>query len=478
MKRNYLLSISLFVVLLTAVGFSVHDAHALGSGLTALDFGPGAIALLATGLPVVPEDTLKEIKSLGENAAKAMRTALGLEEQIKASKDGTAEAKEMASKAVADVATINDQIKTLRDEATKRQDEFEEKMQAKGFGSPNGTGDLSMGANVIKSYTDSGTNLGMSRGRLSAKFDASDVVFKTITAAGASGGPLLVPRYEPGILAPGQPAVTLLDLVPSDIVEEAAISYARELAVTNGFAFQSNNYTGAGQGTALGTSDFTFARVTDEMRTAGHKGKIALQMLKHERQLRAYVEGRARYMTRYGIEGAVLNGDGTGNSFEGINEQATAYDATLDTQFGVTPTEMSIADVLRLAIYQAGLSEFAPDMLVINQREAARMDLEKDGDKRYLYANPMVEGGMSRPWGLTPVQSRQQTVDTFTVGNASMGLQLWIGEQATFEVSTENADDFEKLLATWRSYIMAVLAVYRPSSWVTGTFAVARAANA
>lgn len=434
----------------------------------------GALGALATAAPAMPEDVLKEIKGLTEQAKKAFQKADEAHEEAQKAAEsgkGAAEAKELANKAIQDLAGINEKIETAVKAATERQDEFEAEIKARIGGSG-----PSMDAGIdeaIKSLMGDGTLSGAGQ-RRRAKIKGFG---KAVTALPASGGPLLVPHHQADIVAPGTQPITVLDMITVTPVpgEAAAVDYPRELALTNGFAAQSDNYTGNGQGTALGETDFTFERVTDNVKTAGHKGKIALQMLKHESQLRGYLEGRVRYLTRAGIEGDVIAGDGTGNKLTGINERATAYDATLDSQFGLVPGDMTIMDVLRLAMYQANLSEYAPDSAILNQRELAILDLEKDGDNRYLFANPLSNNEL-RPWGLRTATTRRQGVDTFTVGNLAMNVQAWMAEDVTFEIATENADDFEKLLATWRSYVMMALSVYRPSAIVTGTFTAARAA--
>jgi HK97 family phage major capsid protein len=65
------------------------------------------------------------------------------------------------------------------------------------------------------------------------------------------------------------------------------------------------------------------------------------------------------------------------------------------------------------------------------------------------------------------------TVDRFLTGAFNLGAQIFDREDANVEISTEDSDNFRKNLVTIRAEERLALAVYRPESFVKGTFATA-----
>ena len=406
-----------------------------------------------------------EIKSQFERLEANFKRIDQLETEIaslKATGDGVAELKEQVATISVDNAKT---IEALKKEFSERQDEFETDIQAKGLGASKApAGDFAAG--FAKSYTDSGLDSGKRGQKAVYEFDAGHVVHrgqKAITDLAGSGGPLLTPQYVPGILAPGVQPISLLDVVPTLPTSASSISFVKELAVTN-----SAGYQGA-QGTKKPESAFTFQRASADVETLAHFVKIAKQMLDDAVGLRAYVESRMLYLLRYVVEGEVLNGSGDAGELDGVNTQATAYDVTIDA--GVTA--LSKIDVLRMSMVQVGRSFFPATSFVLNPEDWAGIELTKDGENRYIFASPMAVAG-PRLWGLPVVSTYQQTADKFTTGSFTpAAIQMWVREQASVMISTENEDDFVKNLATLLAEMRAALTVYRPSAFVYGDFSVA-----
>jgi HK97 family phage major capsid protein len=76
----------------------------------------------------------------------------------------------------------------------------------------------------------------------------------------------------------------------------------------------------------------------------------------------------------------------------------------------------------------------------------------------------------ARLWGLPVVDTPAMAVDSFLVGAFRFGATLYDRMGVEILISTENADDFEKNLATMRAEERIALAVKRPASFVVGDF--------
>lgn len=422
--------------------------------------------------------TQEQLKEQVEESIKLTKKMLdgqeSLESRIKTIEEkggGAADLKEQVQKMSQDNAKAIDEIKTLtdklREEITERQDEFETKF-AGGRGGDGAA--LDVAAPVIKALP--GERLGFQQ---KVKSEIDSVAFvssqaKAVTSLAASAGDVHVPSYEREIIRPGEQQITLLDVLPQVATDSPLIYWVQEVlgSRTNNAGIQSLDFTGTGQGTALGESDFVFDQKSAETRTYGHTAKIALQMLEDAPQLRGYLENIMRYMVRFDLEDQVLNGDGVGTNFNGLKAQATAYDVTLDAFV----TNIQKLDVLRVAILQCALTFFPATASLLHPKDAASIELLKDSQNRYLFVSNPNAGQTIRPWGVPVISTTQQTEDEFTVG-AMNQVEVVIRKAIEVLISTENEDDFDKLLATIRAHGRGGLKVYQPGSIIDGDFSVA-----
>lgn len=415
--------------------------------------------------------TQEQIEAREAELNAALKTAIDLkakvDEAIKAG-EGAAEIKEQAHKAVNDVAKLHEELaeaKKAVDGLVDRVDGVETAAKARGA---HGAG-VSVGHAIEDGFKAITSD---TREKVEVNFSAKGYLGrKTVTDLAGSAGPLLVDDYLPGIQAPGVRRLTIRDLIMSGTTSGANLTFMQEIAasLTDGADYQLT------QGSAKGSSDFVFEQVTEPVATIAHYVKIARQIMDDVPALRSYIEGRMRFLLEQKLEDEILDGTGVGNRLNGINTQADAFDATLDTALGLGATGAHILDVLGVAAYQVSLSHFQADGFVINPREGWKLRFLKDANERYLFADPGTGSPNLRPWGIPAVESFGQAVDTFTAGAWQAGAQLFTRENVTARLSTENEDDFIKNLVTLLVEMRAVLAVYRPSSFVTGTFTAAAA---
>jgi len=407
----------------------------------------------------MPEAVKAKIDTLSGNLHTLVTDLQPKIKALEAQGEGVAEIKEQANKLVNENARLHDEVKAMTD----RMDAVETSAKAaRPHGRESVGHRIEEGFKAVTSDSRDKHEVNVSaEGFLSAR--------KAVTDASGSGGPLLVSDYLPGILAPGMRRLTIRDLIASGSTSANSITYMRELAQTGGPDYQLT------QGVAKPSADFTFEQVTKPVATIAHWVKIARQMMDDAPALQSYITGRMRALLEQKLEAEILAGTGVGNRIHGVNPQATAFDATLDSTLGLGATGSHVLDILGVAAYQVSLSHFQADGFVINPREGWRLRFLKDTTGNYLFSDPNSGSPNLRPWGIPAVETQGQPVDRFTAGAWQTASQLFMRENVTARLSTENEDDFIKNLVTLLVELRAALAVYRPSAFVSGTFTAAAA---
>lgn len=208
-------------------------------------------------------------------------------------------------------------------------------------------------------------------------------------------------------------------------------------------------------------SDLSLDLVDTPVRTIAHWIKASNQVLADIPQLQSYIDGRIRYGLEYVEEQELLAGDGTGQHLLGLIPQATAFDTSL------LKADDQQVDVLRRAILQVRIAEYAASAIVLNPIDWANIETLKDSNGRYLFGDP---GSSLQPnmWRLPVVDTNAMPAGKFMVGAFNMGAQVFDREDANVQVSTEDGDNFTKNLVTIRGEERIALAVFRPQSFVYG----------
>lgn len=317
----------------------------------------------------------------------------------------------------------------------------------------------SLGQLVVESEAFKKADLnGGSRGSVRIKVDRADITSaNTTVGAGRSAGTSLAPGHRiPGIVAAPERRMTIRDLVMPGQTSAASVEYVQETGYTN-------NAGMVAEGTQKPKSDITFNLVTAPVRTIAHIFKASRQILDDAVGLQSYIDGRARYGLQLKEEQQLLLGDGTGQNIEGLIPQASAFAPA----FGVADEQM--IDQLRLAILQVYLAEYPASAIVLNPIDWGRIETLKDGEGRYLIANP--QGSIQKMlWNLPVVDTQAMSADDFLVGAFDMAAQVFDRLEIEVLLSSENVDDFEKNMFTIRAEERLAFAVYRPEAFVTGSF--------
>lgn len=292
------------------------------------------------------------------------------------------------------------------------------------------------------------------------KSDMASMAETKVTSAG-----LVAPQYDTVIQGAPRQNLLIRDLIPTTPVTGQSFTYFRELLHTLGAGM-------VAEGAAKPTSNVTFEQVTDIIKKIAVWMPVTDEALDDVPQLYSYIQELLRYDLELKREGQLLKGDGIGNNLNGIMTQATLFNAAL------TKANDTAIDTVRRAIYQARKQSKLPaDAVVMSDLDWMNIELQKDGENRYLFANLQ---GLSTPilWGRPVVASDsmdegdgEATGGEFLTGSFQQGARIYDRMSFTIKVGMIN-DDFIKNQRAILVEERLGLAVRKKYAFVKGRFAV------
>ena len=291
-----------------------------------------------------------------------------------------------------------------------------------------------------------------------SKSDMASMAETKVTSSG-----LVAPQYDPVIQGAPRQNLLIRDLIPTTPVTGQSFTYFKELLHTLGAGM-------VAEGAAKPTSNVTFEQVTDIVKKIAVWMPVTDEALDDVPQLYSYIQELLRYDLELKREGQLLKGDGTGNNLNGIMTQATVFDPALSKA-----TDTAI-DTVRRAIYQARKqSKLAADAVVMSDLDWMNIELQKDGENRYLFANLQ---GLVTPvlWGRPIVASDSMdegdgstTGGEFLTGSFQQGARIYDRMGFTIKVGMIN-DDFIKNQRAILVEERLGLAVRKKHAFVKGRF--------
>lgn len=293
------------------------------------------------------------------------------------------------------------------------------------------------------------------------KGEMASMMETKITSAG-----IVAPVYDPVIQDAPRQELKIRDLIPvTPVTAGNSFTYFKELLHTLGAGM-------VAEGAAKPQSNVTFDSVTDTIKKIAVWMPVTDEALDDVPQLYSYIQELLRYDLKLAEEGQILKGDGSGNNLKGLMTQATVFDTAL-SKAGDTAI-----DTVRRAIYQVRKqSKRGADAVVMTELDWMNIELQKDGENRYLFANLQ---GLTTPilWGRPIVASDSMdegdgttTGGEFLTGSFAQGARIYDRMAYTFKVGMIN-DDFVKNQRVLLVEERLGLAVRRPYAFVKGTFTV------
>lgn len=239
------------------------------------------------------------------------------------------------------------------------------------------------------------------------KSDLASMKEMKVTSAG-----IVAPIYDP-VIQPGiRQELRIRDLLTTIPVSGQNYTYFRENVHTRGAA-------PVAEGGLKPTSNVTFTTETDRVKKIAVWMPATDEVLSDVPQMFAYLQQLLRYDLKLEEESQILKGDGTGENLNGLMTQATTYNTTL------SKTGDTAIDLLRRAIYQVRKqSKMSADGIVMTELDWMNIELQKDGENRYLFANLQ---GLVTPilWGRPVITS-----DSMDEGDADTGGEFLVANFA------------------------------------------------
>ncbi|WP_273823032.1 phage major capsid protein [Pseudomonas asplenii] len=290
------------------------------------------------------------------------------------------------------------------------------------------------------------------------KSDLASMKEVKVTSAG-----IVAPVYDP-VIQPGiRQELRIRDLLTAIPVTTQQYTYFRELLHTRGAA-------PVAEGGTKPTSNVTFEPVTDRVKKIAVWMPVTEEALDDVPQMQGYIQELLRYDLKLEEENQILKGDGTGENLNGLMTQATVYDSALNKA-----GDTSI-DIVRRGIYQVRKqSKLSADGVVMSELDWMNIELQKDGENRYLFANLQ---GLVTPilWGrpvITSDSMDEGDTDTggeFLIANFARAAILYDRMTYLFKMGLIN-DMFIKNQVALLAEERLGLGVRRKEALVKGTFA-------
>jgi len=397
-------------------------------------------------------DPVKEIKE-------------SLEAQLK---EGFGSLQKKYDAAISDIEKGNSVAADLKGQIENAKGEIErvieqvQKLEEKGVKLRNGPGDKKSFIDFVKGNDDFKSMTSKKQDKAEIEITKGDMASMTEMKVTSSG--LVVPQYDPIIQDVPRQNLVIRDLIPSTPVTGTSFTYFKELLHTLGAGM-------VAEGGLKPTSSVTFEPKTDNVKKIAVWMPITDEALDDVPQLYAYIQELLRYDLKLTEEGQILKGDGAGQNLNGVMTQATIFDAAL-SKAGDTAI-----DTVRRAIYQVRKqSKRAADAVVMSDLDWMNIELQKDADNRYLFANLQ---GLVTPilWGRPVVASDSMDEGDgdaiggeFLTGSFAQGARIYDRMAFTIKVGMIN-DDFVRNQRVVLVEERLGLAVRRPYAFVKGRFA-------
>jgi hypothetical protein len=260
------------------------------------------------------------------------------------------------------------------------------------------------------------------------------------------------------------------DLFPSARTTAAVLYGVRETGFTNSARAvpQRENEDGSinPSGPVFGLkpkSNITLTPVLYPVATIAHTLDAHRNVLDDEPRLQDFLNRRMVDGVMLAEDRDLLSGNGTGESITGIFNTPG-----IQTYTGLNTDKFSAQ--IRRAATRSMLAEYEPNGLVVHPLDWEELELEQDDNGAYRIAISVAVGAEKRVWSLDIVSTTAMTQSNYLVGSFGLGAQFYDRESVTVVVSTENKDNFERNVVTFRAEERAALEVPRPESFVMGTF--------
>lgn len=305
-----------------------------------------------------------------------------------------------------------------------------------------------------------------------SRFQTDPIAMKGLFIGGSdtSAGAFVVPEQTGIVETLGRKELKIRDLVSvrrtgSDVVEYVAqTSHTNSAAVvaeaTSSAAPTAPEAAGAlvldANGGYKPEGAWAYERKTANVKTIAEWVPATKRALADVAALEGLINDELRADILEAEEAQILNGNGVGENFTGINAwsgvqtQAFATDLFTSIRKGITKART--------------VGRVNPTGIVVNPADAETIDLIKDADGRFFYGGPFSIGPRTL-WGLPIVESETQAAGEALLGDFSKAV-IWDREQTTVTMTDSHADFFIRNMVAILAEERLAFAVTRPTAFV------------
>ncbi|MET9158282.1 phage major capsid protein [Streptomyces parvulus] len=402
--------------------------------------------------------TADEAAELREHMAKATAAKAGIEER-----KGNDELR-------ATLAALGDDIAL-----NAKTDEDGRRQTASGFHLPEKT--KSLGQQFTESDAFKGLIAQAPNGKFGAKQRVQSEMFgvKALVTGGSdtSAGSLVQTDYRG--LAVGldvfQRPLRLRDVVTPGNTTSDTVEYVRVTSVTNNAAPVAEATSSAaptapgGAGALVNNagggykpeSGMALAKITTAVKTIAHWMPATKRALSDAAQVRTLIDAFLLYGLEEELEDQMVQGDGTGENFEGLANvsgvQSQAWDTDLLTTLRKAKTKVRT------------IGRSIANAYLIHPTDLETLDLLQDNEGRYYFGGPSGTGTAQPLWNLPVIETEAVPQGTGYVGDFRKAV-LWDREQATIQVTDSHLDFFVRNLVAILAEMRAAFGILQPSAFV------------
>lgn len=284
-----------------------------------------------------------------------------------------------------------------------------------------------------------------------------DLMAATLSGDPASGGALVLPDSQPGILSTPTRPLVMADLIAPGVTTSNLVSYMRETAFDNAADT-------VPEGGTKPESTLTFDAVSDPVRKIAHWLPITEEMLEDVPALGGYIDTRLRLGVQLAEDDQLLNGSIVAPDIVGfLNRTGLAPAIARGTDSNADAVLKQIA-----AIFVS--TNLQPTGIVMNPSNWLTIQLLKLTTGEYASGNgPFSAPQVPTLWGVPVALTSAMAAGTALVGAFKTASQLFRKGGLRVEASNSHQDFFTKNLVAIRAEERLALAVYRPAAFGTVT---------
>jgi HK97 family phage major capsid protein len=268
-----------------------------------------------------------------------------------------------------------------------------------------------------------------------------------------------------------QRPLRMRDVVTNGTTTSDTVEYVRVTSVTNSAAPVAEATSSAaptapgGAGALVNNagggykpeSGLALAKITATVKTIAHWMPVTKRALSDAAQIRTLIDAFLRYGLEEELEDQMVQGDNTGENFEGLGNvsgvQAQAWDSN-----ALTTTRKAKTKVRTVGRSMA-------NAYLLNPTDVETLDLLQDNEARYYFGGPGSTGGAGTLWGLPVIETEAVPAGTGYVGDFHKAV-LWDREQATIQMTDSHLDFFVRNLVAILAEMRAAFGVIQPNAFV------------